>query len=181
MFLSKLKIAVVAFLMIGALGIGVRALTRETMAAGPAAGPKSAVPGRDGGDLKETILALENRLWEAHAKQDVEAFKNLLADDFVSRDMFGRLSDKAGELDYVAKFRVLEHRLQDVKVVVLNPTSAIVSYVVHYKVCPTDGQNTESTTRRVTSAWAQRRGRWWYVYFEDRLIQKQEGTAQMQP
>jgi len=116
--------------------------------------------------------ALEKRIWEAHAQQDVAVFRNLLADDFVGTDMFGKPYDKAGQLDYVAKFRVIEHALKDVRVVVLNPTSAIVSYEVHYKVRPTDGQNIESTARRVTSAWAQRKGRWWYVYFEDRLLQK---------
>jgi RNA polymerase sigma factor (sigma-70 family) len=176
MLLSKLKMAVVAFLVIGTLGIGVSALTRETRAADPEAGAKSGIPSRDEGNLKETVLALEKRIWDAHSKQDVEAFKNLLADDFVCMDMFGRPSDKAGELDYVERFRVIEHTMKDVKIIPLNATSAIVSYEIHYKVRPTQSQEVESTTRRVTSAWSQRKGRWWYVYFEDRLVQK-KGAA----
>jgi RNA polymerase sigma factor (sigma-70 family) len=176
MVLRKLKIAIVAFLVLGTLGIGVRALTRETLGADPAAGAKSAIPGRDEGNLKETILALEMRIWEAHSKQDVDAFKNLLADDFVCIDMFGRPSGKAGELDYVARFRVTEHTMKNVHVILLNATSALVSYEIDYKVRPTNGQEVESTTRRVTSAWAQRKGKWWYVYFEDRPVQK-EGAA----
>jgi RNA polymerase sigma factor (sigma-70 family) len=170
MLLTKLKIAVVAFLVIAALGTGVSALTRETLAAGP----KSASASQDEGNFKETVLALEKRIWEAYTKQDVDAFKNLLADDFVCIDMFGRPADKTGELDYVARFRVLEYTMKDVKVVPLNPTSAIVSYEIHYKVRPTNGQEVESTTRRATSAWAQRKGKWWHVYFEDRLVQKAE-------
>jgi RNA polymerase sigma factor (sigma-70 family) len=179
MFLSKLKIAVVAFLVIGTLGIGISALTRETLAADPAPPSKSALPSQDEGNLKETVLTLEKRIWEAYAKQDVDAFKNLLADDFVCIDMFGRPADKAGELDYVARFRVLEYTMKDAKVVLLNPTSAIVSYEIHYKVRPTNGQEVESTTRRATSAWAQRKGKWWHVYFEDRLVQKDREFQKM--
>jgi len=135
----------------------------------------------DEGNLKETVLALEKRIWEAHSKQDVDAFKNLLADDFVCMDMFGRPSDKADYLDYVARFRVIEHTMKNLTVVLLNPTSAIVSYEIHYKVRPTNGQEVESTTRRVTSAWAQRKGRWWYVYFEDKLVQKDGAFGRVYP
>jgi hypothetical protein len=172
MLLSKLKVAVVITLAICALGIGASALRHGTVAAEPpSAVSKSAIPGQDQDNLKETVLAVEKRTWEAYAKQDVAAFKNLVADDFVCIDTFGRPSDKAGVLDYVARFRVLEHTMKDVKVVLLNATSAIVSYEVQYKVRPTAGQRVENTTRRITSAWAQRKGRWWYVYCEDRIVQ----------
>ena len=171
MLLSKIKVAVGITLVLGALGIGVSALPHGTVAAEPPSPEsKSAARGQDDGNLKETVLALEKRMWEAHAKQDFAVFKNLVADDFVCIDTFGRPSDKAGVLDYVARFRVLEHTMKDVKVVLLNATSAIVSYEVQYKVRPTDGQRVENTTRRVTSAWAQRKGRWWYVYCEDRIV-----------
>jgi RNA polymerase sigma factor (sigma-70 family) len=174
MLLNKLKVALAVLLAIGALGIGASGLPYRTAAAEPPSPEsKSAARGQDDGNLKETVLALEKRIWEAYSKQDVGAFKNLLADDFVCIDMFGRPADKAGELDYVARFRVLEYTMKDVKVVPLNSTSAIVSYEIHYKVRPTNGQGVESTTRRATSAWAQRKGKWWHVYFEDRLVQKQ--------
>jgi RNA polymerase sigma factor (sigma-70 family) len=61
MLLTKLKIAVAAFVVIAALGTGVSALTRETLAAGP----KSASASQDEGNFKETVLALEKRIWEA--------------------------------------------------------------------------------------------------------------------
>jgi hypothetical protein len=179
MLLSKLKIAVVGFLVIGALGIGVSALTCETLAADPPhAALKSALPSQDEGNLKETVLALEKRIWEVYSKQDADAFRNLVADDFACTDMFGRYSGKADALDYVAKFRILEYTMKNVKVVPLNATSAIVSYQIDYKVRPTNGQEVESTTRRATSAWAQRKGRWWNVYFEERPVLK-EGAPQL--
>jgi RNA polymerase sigma factor (sigma-70 family) len=179
MLLSKLKVALVVMLTMGALGIGTSALPYGTTAEPPSVASKSVVPEQDKGNLQETLLALENHIWEAHAKQNVDTFKNLLADDFVGIDMFGRSYDKAGELDYVVKFRVIEHTMKDVKVIALSPTSALVSYAIDYKVRPTGGQNVESTTRRVTSAWARRKGRWWYVYFEDRPVQREGATLRL--
>jgi RNA polymerase sigma factor (sigma-70 family) len=178
MLMSKLKITVLGFLILAALGFGVNELTREILAADPApAAAKPLLRGRDEGNLKETVLALERRIWEAHSKQDVEVFKNLLADDFVGVDMFGRSYNKAGQLDYVAKFRVVEYSMKNVRVVLLGATSALVNYQIDYKVRPTDGKKVESTSRRVTAAWAQRKGRWWYVYFEDRLVQEDRFVA----
>jgi len=170
MLLSKIKIAVIASLVIIALGTGISGLTRQTWAADPAPAAKAATAFRDDANLKETVLALEKRIWEAHSKQDVDAFKNLLANDFLGIDMFGRPYDKAAELVYVSNFRVIEHTMKDVKVVILNATSALVSYQIDYKVRPTNGKEVESTKRRVTAAWTQRKGRWWYAYFEDRLV-----------
>jgi RNA polymerase sigma factor (sigma-70 family) len=173
MLLSRFKIAVAGFLVVCALGIGVSALTRETRAADPtSAVPKPARARPADGNLEETVLALEKRLWEAYAKQDVKAFENLLADDFFCIDMVGNRSGKAGVLDYVARFRVLEHTMKDVKVVLLNATSAIVTYEIHYKVRPTHGGDVETTARRVTAAWAQRKGRWWSVYLQEQLVNK---------
>jgi ketosteroid isomerase-like protein len=174
MMLNKLRMAVGMLLAIGALGIGASMLPHPTAAAeplSPAAAP--AVAKEADGNIKETVLALEKRTWEAYATQDAAAVKNLVADDFVCVDMFGEPTGKAGVLDYVARFRVVEHTMKDVKVVVLSPKCAILSYEVHYKVRPTEGGEVETTTRRVTSAWAQRKGRWWYVYFEDRLVPKE--------
>jgi RNA polymerase sigma factor (sigma-70 family) len=174
MLLSKLTIAVVGPLVLVALGLGISGLTRETRAAGPAPAARSAPPWRDEGNLKEMLLALEGRIWEAHRKQDLDTFKNLLADDFVGQDIFGSPYGKAGTLDYVVKFRVLEYAMKDVRVVLLNATSAIVTYEIRYQVRPTNGPGVESTARRVTAAWARRQGRWWYVYCEDNLVQKKE-------
>jgi hypothetical protein len=67
MFLSKLKIAVVAFLVIGTAGIGISAQTRRTLAAEPPpAASKSALPSQAEGNLKETVLALGAGPGEAH-------------------------------------------------------------------------------------------------------------------
>src|SRR5262249_33162464 len=143
-----------------------------------ASSSRLALPSLDEANLKETVLALEQRIWTAHARQDLNTFKSLLADDFAGTDMLGRPYNKAGTLDYVRKFRVIEHTLKEPRVILLNTSSAIVTYEVHYKVRPTAGGNVESAARRATAAWAKRKGRWWYVYFEDRAVQKDADARQ---
>ena len=58
--------------------------------------------------------------------------------------------------------------------ILLTRNSALVTYEVHYKVRPTGSQKIiEDTTSHRTAAWAQRNGKWWRVYVEDRLAQKE--------
>jgi RNA polymerase sigma factor (sigma-70 family) len=172
MWLRKLKVVVAVFLALAGLAIGARGLIHRAPAGAslPSSG-KADRPVQDG-NLAETVLALEQRLWGAYAKQDQNTFKNLLPDDFVGIDMFGRPYTRAGTLDYVAKFRVIEHAMKGPRVVLLHASGAVVTYEVHYKVRPTAGGKVERTTRRATSVWAKRKGRWWNVYWEDRPVVK---------
>jgi RNA polymerase sigma factor (sigma-70 family) len=171
MSLSKLGTAVVLMLALGALGICASALSPRTVAAEPPSpSSRSAVPRQDEGNLKETVLALEKRIWEAHTQQDVAAFKSLLADDFVGTTIRGESYTKADALRYVATFRVVDPVMTNARVVLLNATSAVVTYDLRYKVALPDGQKQETAPpRHATTAWAMRDGKWWYVYSEANL------------
>ena len=177
MLLSKLKAAVVLILAIAALGIGASALPYRTMAdEPPPRASKSALPKEDQGNLKETVLALEKRIWEAHTKQDVDAFKNLLADDFVGTDVRGNSYNKEGVLGYVAKNRHTDVVMKNARVVVLNMTSAIVTYEIRYKRAAPDGKILETVLpRQATTAWAMRDGKWWYVFCEA-MVLREDGS-----
>jgi RNA polymerase sigma factor (sigma-70 family) len=179
MLLSKLKVAVAVLLAIGALGIGASALPYGTVAAEPPSTvSKSAVSTQDQGNLKETVLALEKRTWEAHTTQDVNTFKNLLADDFAGTDVRGDSYTKAGVLDYVSKVRVVDPVMTNARVVVLNATSAIVNYEIRYKIASADGQKVEAVSpRQATTAWAIRDGKWWYVYCEASVLGNDGGRS----
>jgi RNA polymerase sigma factor (sigma-70 family) len=168
MLLSKLKAAVVLMLTIGGLGIGASALPFRTVAAEPPSIRfRTAVARQDEGNLKETVLALEKRIWEAHTKQDVDAFKNLLADDFAGTDVRGGSYTKESVLNYVATNRVVDPVMKNARVVVLNTTSAIVTYEICYKTASPDRQDLETIPpRQATTAWAMRDGKWWYVFCE---------------
>jgi hypothetical protein len=55
--------------------------------------------------------------------------------------------------------------LTNARVVVLNATSAIVTYEIRYKVVSTDGEQVETVSpRQATTAWAMRDDKWRYVY-----------------
>jgi hypothetical protein len=168
MLLRKLRAAGVMMLAIGALGIAAGALAQRTGAGDPRPPvSKSAAPRPDEGKLKKTVLALEKRIWEAHTKQDIDVFKSLLADDFTGTDFRGDSYTKEDALNYVATYRVVDPVLTNARVVVLNATSAIVTYEIRYKVASADGQQIETVPpRQATTAWAMRDGKWWYVYCE---------------
>jgi RNA polymerase sigma factor (sigma-70 family) len=174
MFLNKLRNAICVLLILATLGLAASGLAHRTQAADP---PEplspSAVRKQDDGNLKETVLALEKRIWEAYKAQDRAAFQSLLADDFEGVNIHGNPYDKAGELKYVSNFCVTEYELKDAKVILLTRNSALVTYKVHYKVRPAGAQKiTDDTTRHATAAWVQRDGKWWRVYVEDRVGQK---------
>jgi RNA polymerase sigma factor (sigma-70 family) len=172
MLLNKLKVAVVVMLVLGGLGIGASTLPHGTVAAEPPSpASKSAVSTRDQANLKETVLALEKRIWEAHTTRDLDAVAALLADDYVGSDSRGRADTKKINLDWMANFRVIDPEMKNAKVVVLNSTSAIVTYEIRYKIASPSGQLLETVPpRQVTSAWAQRGGRWWCVYGEASVL-----------
>jgi len=172
MLLSKIKVAVVITLVIGALGIGASALPYRTVAAEPPSPEfKSAARGQDDGNVKETVLALEKRIWEAHTSRDLDAVAALLADDYAGSDSRGRADTKKSNLDWMVNFRVVDPEMKNAKVVVLNSTSAIVTYEIRYKITSPGGQLLETVPpRQVTSAWAQRGGKWWCVYGEASVL-----------
>jgi hypothetical protein len=148
------------------------------LAADPApAAAKSDPPSRDEGNLKETVLALQKRIWEANAKQDITAMKNLLADDFSGLDKHGTPFDKGHELHYVSEWCEFDHSIKEAKVILLNATSALVVYEVHYKTRRTKSQEVYSTeARQGTGAWAKRNGQWWYVYKESHTVSPEKSS-----
>ena len=172
MLLHQIKSGFAVFLVIAAVGIGVSGLMLRSRAqAAPPESPKAALPKQDEGNLKETVLALQKRIWEANAKQDVTAMKSLLADDFVGLDKNGNPFDKGDELRYVSEWCEFEHSLKEVKVILLNDSSAVVVYEVHYKVRPAKSQEVRYVeSRQGTGAWAKRNGQWWYIYKESHVV-----------
>jgi RNA polymerase sigma factor (sigma-70 family) len=172
MFLHKIKSVVALLLVLAAVGMGASGLIQKTQA--QPSPPDSSKAGRvkqDEGNLKETVLALQKRIWEANAKQDVTAMKNLLAHDFAGLDKHGNPFDKGDELLYVSEWCEFNHSIEEAKVILLNDSSAIVIYVVHYKVRPTKSQEVLYTeSRQGTGAWAKRDGQWWYIYKESHAV-----------
>jgi RNA polymerase sigma factor (sigma-70 family) len=179
MFLHKSKSVVAGLVVIAAMGLCALGLLQRTQAKAPSADPsRASTPKKDEGNLKETVLALQKRIWEANARQDVTAMKNLLADDFAGLDKNGNPFNKADELRYVSEWCEFDHSIKEARVVLLNRSSALVIYEVHYKVRPTKSKEVRSMeSRQGTGAWARRNGQWWYLYKESHNVSpaKQDG------
>jgi RNA polymerase sigma factor (sigma-70 family) len=184
MFLNKLRSVLCVLVLLATLGLAASGLAPRTQAADPPSSKRlhrgtilpldeSLSPSatrKQESNLKETVLALEKRILEAYKAQDRAAFQSLLADDFQGVNPRGYRFDKAGELKYVSNFRTTEYELKDAKVILLTQHSALVTYTVYYKVRPAGAQKIiEDTTSHRTAAWAQRNGKWWRVYVEDRV------------
>jgi RNA polymerase sigma factor (sigma-70 family) len=178
MFLQQIRRGAAALAVVAALGICAGGLFQKTQAqAQTSESSKSSHPKPDEGNLKETVLALQKRIWEANAKQDVNAMKNLLADDFAGLDKNGNPFDKGDELLYVSKWCEFDHDIKEARVVLLNDTSAVVIYEVQYKVRPTKSKEvTHTESRQGTGAWAKRNGQWWYVYKESHAVSAEKHT-----
>jgi RNA polymerase sigma factor (sigma-70 family) len=181
MFMQKLMRAL-GLLLLAGLALGTATLTRQSLAADPQvdAPIRSAQPNSDQGNIKETVLALEKRVWDALKTQDRSVFQNLVASDFVGLDISGRHYDKADTLRFVANVSVPEYEMKNIRVIVMNETSALVTYDIHYKLNHVgETASSESLDRHALRAWSQRKGKWWYVYYEDRPIGKTRRVGQL--
>jgi RNA polymerase sigma factor (sigma-70 family) len=172
MFLHKTKSAVAVLTVIAATAMCAGGVLQRIQAqAPPPDSSSSSSLKQDEGNLKETVLALQKRIWEANARQDVIAMKNLLADDFAGLDKNGNPFDKGDELRYVSEWCEFDHSVKEAKVILLNDSGALVTYEVHYKVRPSKSQEVRYTeSRQGTGAWAKRNGQWWYVYKESHTV-----------
>jgi RNA polymerase sigma factor (sigma-70 family) len=172
MLLHKIKTAVLVCLVLAAVGIGLSGLVPRGQAEGPPPDwSKGAPPRQDEGNLKETVLALQKRIWEANAKQDLAAMTSLLAPDFAGLDKHGNPFNKQEELRYVSAWCEFDHSVKEARVILLNDSSAIVMYEVHYRVRPSKSREVRFVeSRQGTAAWAKRNGQWWYVYKESHPV-----------
>jgi RNA polymerase sigma factor (sigma-70 family) len=172
MFLHQLKSVLVALTVTAVVGMCASGLLSNTQAqAPPPDSPRTGLARQDAGNLQETVLALQRRVWEANARQDVAAMKHLLADDFAGLDRNGNPFDKADELHYVSEWCEFDHAVREARVILLNDSSALVIYEVDYKYRRRGSKDVLGTeSRQGTGAWAKRNGQWWYVYKESHGI-----------
>ena len=172
MFLHKTKSVAAVLMVVAALGICAGGVLQRIQAqVPPPYSSKASFFKQDEGNLKETVLALQKRIWEANAKQDVTALKNLLADDFVGLDKNGNPFDKGDELRYVSEWCEFDHDIKEARALLLNDSSALVIYEVHYKYRRSKSREVLGTeSRQGTGAWAKRNGQWWCIYKESHAV-----------
>lgn len=114
-------------------------------------------------DLKETLLALETRVWNALVEGDAEADGALLTVDFlgVYPDGFGDKADHIGQLEHGAT--VAQYRLSEVHVRSVSAEAALLIYRADYR--RVGGAAWEAML--ISSLWERRDGQWQNSFSQD--------------
>jgi RNA polymerase sigma factor (sigma-70 family) len=166
---NPLRGVLVALVLVGAVLVGAGSYLLPTRAAEQGTGlvipiktPDEKETGKD--EFNKAILAAEARFWEAAMEGDVEAMKNIYADDFTAFSERGR-SDKAGNLGAQKTFHSVNPKFRDVEIVRLNKDAAIITYRIDVDAATRDGRVViRVRDSRMSNGWALREGRWVLVF-----------------
>ena len=114
-------------------------------------------------DLKETLLALETRVWDALVTGDGDADGALLSEDFIGvyPDRFAGKDAHTGQLDSGAT--VAEYRLSEVQVRATGADGGLLIYRADYlRIGKSDWE-----VMLVSSLWERRNGNWVNSFSQD--------------
>jgi len=111
-------------------------------------------------DIKKTLIDLARKAWDANIREDAAFYRDFLIDEAVGVNNFG-LTDKASlvkQMQYHTGVPFTEVTMEDPRVVVLSPESALLIYraTVH---ATKDGKNIVFSDY-VTTAFVKRDEKW---------------------
>ena len=114
--------------------------------------------------IEKALIANENKVNEAVAKNDVKTFNDLVAADAVSADMGGfmKVADFAKNLD---KMKISTWHIMDTKVLWIDDKSAIVTYTWMGKGTYMNEPIPETTI--ASTVWTERNGKWVAVFHQE--------------
>ena len=117
-------------------------------------------------DPIDFFVDLERQVWEALARGDASADRDLLGSDFVGvyPSGFADRTDHAGEL--VDGPTVAAYVIADARVIHVNESAAILCYRAEYRRVQA-GVPSDEETMYVSSLWVERDGRWWNTFSQD--------------
>ena len=82
------------------------------------------------GDIKQTLVDLAQKAWDANIKEDAEFYRSFLIDEAVGVNNFG-IIDKASlvkQMEQHSSMPFTKVSMEDPKVIILNPESALLIY-----------------------------------------------------
>jgi RNA polymerase sigma factor (sigma-70 family) len=175
MFLTKLKVVTAVLVTIAAAGLIGGGLVLSIRAAeGDATPPvvlrQATLANPEDEAFKKALLEMETRLWQAGARYDVEAMRQIYADDFLGVSPLGR-SDKAANLGATARVRTIDATIRNVEILRVNQDAALVTYIVSWKTAARDGTLVEErVNRRISNCWVRRAGRWQFLFSQETVL-----------
>jgi RNA polymerase sigma factor (sigma-70 family) len=168
MFLQKVKVLSAALLAVGVVCGGVVWLGQRAGASDP---PEPEMPAAraDAGGLRDTLLALEKRSWEATKKKDVKELRKLCAEDYEAVLSDGSRLTRDEFFDLFPLFEVKSYALSDVRARPLGPDAALITYKVKSKTVIAGVALDEET--QISSTWVRRDGEWRNVFYQETSIE----------
>jgi RNA polymerase sigma factor (sigma-70 family) len=117
------------------------------------------------GNLRDTILVLDQQFWQAASKHDVETLGRLFASDYLGLGTDGTRFTKPALLEQHRQFRLNALNVTTEREVVrIDEHTAILTYEATFKVFRKDGQQVEATHQRLLACWVQRDGGWFVKF-----------------
>ena len=112
------------------------------------------------GNIKQTLVELAQKAWDANIKEDAEFYRDFLIDEAVGVNNFG-IVDKASlvkQMEHHSGVLYTKVSMEDPKVIILNPESALLIYkaLIH---AVKDGKEFVFSDY-VTTAFVKRDGKW---------------------
>ncbi len=115
----------------------------------------------ESGELRDTILALDDQFWEAASRHDGKALGRLFAEDYYGIGNDGTRCSKASILEQYGTTRLCElKRTSERQVIRIGKETALLTYDASFKVFTKDGVLRDTAHHRLLSCWVQRDGGW---------------------
>ncbi len=132
------------------------------------------------GNLRDTLLVLDQQYWAASAKHDVATLSRLFANDYQGISHDGTRWNKTSLLAHHQEVRTGDLQVTTEKEVFrLNPQAAHLTYEAKFKVFHKSGALADTAHQRLLSCWVQRDGGWFIVFA--RVSEPAGTTARAQP
>jgi hypothetical protein len=111
----------------------------------------------------QEVVALEKRTWETAQHHDINAYANLLSDDFVLVNENGT-SNKKQSVEDLKGITIYRYRLGDINVHDFSPNALMITYRVNVKLS-FEGHMSDGVSYR-SSLWVKRQGRWLNAFYQ---------------
>jgi hypothetical protein len=127
------------------------------------------------GNLRDTLLVLDQQFWEAASKHDVDTLGRLFAGDYSGLGTDDTRYTKSTLLESYRQFRYSPPNVTTNREVVrIDERSAILTYEATFKVFRKNGQQAGGvdTHRRMLFCWVQRDGGWFIKFSKDTEVNR---------
>lgn len=114
--------------------------------------------------VEQELIAKEKQTWTAEKNNDIQYFKNVLADDFLALEPPNRRYGKQDALLLVSAAKISAFKVEDVKVILPSKATGIVIS----EVALSGNWTGEPLTVRfqASTVWAKRGGKWYMVFHQ---------------